>query len=247
MSARSPLSSEDLDRIRALDTCTASNAIERLNVRLRNEGFIAGRIRCRFPSLPPMVGYAATARIRTAMPPMVENCCCYYDRIDWWKYVASMPEPRVMVFEDMDHQPGIGALIDEIHAAIGMALKCVGCVTNGAVRDLTKVKSLGFQMFSGNVAVSHSYAHVIDFGEPVEIGGLKIKPGDLLHGDLHGVHSIPVSVAREIPGEAAKVVTMERELVGFCSSAEFSVEALAERLEAASRVCLSRTSRPGTS
>ena len=75
----------------------------------------------------------------------------------------------------------------EIHATIGMALKCVGCVTNGAVRDFPAVEAMGFQMYAGNVSVSHAYAHIIEFGEPVEIGGLKISSGDLLHGDRHGI------------------------------------------------------------
>ena len=119
-----------------------------------------------------MVGYAATGRIRTASPPMTHRC--YYDRMDWWNYVASLPEPRVMVLQDADPKPGVGAFVGEIHATIGRALNCVGCVTNGAVRDLPAVEAMGFQSVRGYVSVSHSYAHIIEFGEPVEIGGLKI-------------------------------------------------------------------------
>ena len=92
------LSSTDLERLSALDTCTVSNAIERLNVRLRNEGFVSGVVQSRFPKLPPMIGYAATGRIRTASPPMTHRC--YYDRMDWWTYVASLPKPRVLVLQD---------------------------------------------------------------------------------------------------------------------------------------------------
>jgi regulator of RNase E activity RraA len=225
----------DLEKLKNLDTCTASNAIERLNVRLRNEGFISGAVRCRFPDLPPMLGYAATARIRTAAPPMTGRC--YYDRMDWWNYLASLPAPRVMVLEDMDHQPGIGAFVGEIHAAIGSALNCVGCVTNGAVRDLPALKEMGFQAFAGRVSVSHSYAHIIEFGEPVEIGGLKISSGDLLHGDRHGVQTIPLQIAPAIPAEAEKLQAEERELVDFCRSPQFSLDALSKRLQSVARRC----------
>src|ERR1700689_601603 len=109
-----------------------------------------------------MCGCAATGRVRTTAPPMTHRC--YYDRMDWWSYVASIPEPRVMVLQDTDHSPGVGAFVGEIHASIGLALKCVGCVTNGAVRDLPAVEALGFHLFAGCVSVSHAYAHVIDFG-----------------------------------------------------------------------------------
>jgi 4-hydroxy-4-methyl-2-oxoglutarate aldolase len=229
MTSRKDLSAMDLERLRAFDTCTVSNAVERLSTRLRNEGFVSGAIRCRFPELPPMVGFAATGRVRTISPPMTHRC--YYDRMDWWNYVASLPKPRVMVVQDADAKPGLGAFIGQIHASIGVALDCVGCVTNGAARDLPGVKALNFHLFTGRVSVSHSYAHIIDFGEPVEIGGLKIRSGDLLHGDRHGVLNIPLDVATEIPEEAAKVLVEEKGLIDFCRSPEFSLEELAIRMQ----------------
>lgn len=233
MTSRKGLSDVDLERLRAFDSCTVSNAIENLNARLRNEGFVSGTVRCRFPDMPPMVGYAATGRIRTVSPPMTQRC--YYDRMDWWIYVASIPKPRVIVVEDADGKPGLGAFVGEIHAAIGVALDCVGCVTNGAVRDLPAIKALNFQLFAGRLSVSHAYAHIIDFNEPVEIGGLKIRSGDLLHGDRHGVLNVPLDIAAEIPAEASKILAEERELKEFCRSPEFSLDELAKRIRKISR------------
>jgi 4-hydroxy-4-methyl-2-oxoglutarate aldolase len=227
--------SADLEKLRAFDSCTISNAIERLNVRLRNEGFISGAARCQFPNLPPMVGYAATARIRTASPPMSHRC--YYDRMDWWNYVVSLPEPRVIVLQDSDHEPGLGAFVGEIHANIGLALNCVGCVTNGAVRDLPFVKATGFQLFAGRTSVSHAYAHITEFGEPVEIGGLKISSGDLLHGDQHGVVAIPQSIAAEVAEMADRIRHQEHELIEFCRSSRFSLHELSERMQNMSLNC----------
>lgn len=219
----------------AIDTCTVSNAIERLYVRPRNEGFVSGAVRCRFPHLSPMAGYAVPARVKTSAPPMAHRC--YYDRIDFWNYFATLPEPRVLVLEDVDHRPGIGALVGEIHGTIAQALRCVGCITNGAVRDVPALEAMGFHVFSGNLSVSHSYAHIIEFGEPVEIGGLKISPGDLLHGDRHGVLTIPLSIAAAVPAEASKIQAEERELIEFCHSEQFSLPKLAERLQKMSARC----------
>jgi len=235
LSMHKALTATDLDKLRSLDTCTVSNAIERLNVRLRNEGFVSGVVQCRFSNLPPMVGYAATGRIRTASPPMTHRC--YYDRIDWWNYVASLPEPRVMVLQDADPKPGLGAFVGEIHANIGLALNCVGCVTNGAVRDLPAVEAMGFQLFAANLSPSHSYSHIIEFGEPVEIDGLKISSGDLIHGDRHGVLTIPAEIAKVVPAEAQKILAQERELTQFCCSPEFTLEKLSERLRSTSAYC----------
>jgi regulator of RNase E activity RraA len=159
------------------------------------------------------------------------NQGCYYDRMDWWNYVASLPEPRVLVLQDADHNPGLGAFVGEIHAAIGVALNCAGCVTNGAVRDLPAVEAMGFQTYASHTSVSHAYAHVADFGEPVEIDSLKISSGDLLHGDRHGIVSIPLSIAAEVSLEASKIKEQEQELIQFCRSPGFSLQELSERIQ----------------
>jgi 4-hydroxy-4-methyl-2-oxoglutarate aldolase len=64
------LSSIQIERLGHLDSATVANAVESFGVRLPNTGFTDSRIRCLFPDFPPMVGYAVTARIRTANPPM---------------------------------------------------------------------------------------------------------------------------------------------------------------------------------
>ncbi len=229
MMAIPTVSASTFEKLKMLDTCSVSNAIERLNVRMRNEGFVSGTVRCRFPNFKPMLGYAVTGRIRSSTPPMRGRC--YYDRMDFWNYVASLPAPRVMVLADADHHPGLGAFVGEIHASIALALDCVGYVTNGAVRDLPAVHALGFHMFSASIAVSHAYAHLVDFGEPVEVGGLKIEPGNLIHGDLHGVQAIPIDSADEIIEETARVAASEDELKRYCRSSEFSLDGLAKRLK----------------
>ena len=229
MTQQPPLTAEILARIRTLDTCTVSNAIEQFNIRLRNEGFAHGAIRCQFPQFPPVLGYAATARVRSSTPPMTGGC--YYDRIDWWEYVLTIPEPRILVLQDVDQTPGFGAFVGEVHAHIALALNCVGCVTDGAVRDLPAVKATGFQLFARCAAVSHAYAHIAEFGEPVEIGGLKIAPGDLIHGDRHGVHIVPQSIAADIPKAAADIMHQERELIELCQSPDFSLQKLSAALE----------------
>jgi 4-hydroxy-4-methyl-2-oxoglutarate aldolase len=145
--------------------------------------------------------------------------------------LASVPEPRVLVLQDADHNPGLGAFVGEIHAAIAVALNCVGCVTNGAVRDLPAAEAMGFQMYANHTSVSHAYAHIVDFGEPVEISSLKISSGDLLHGDRHGVVNIPLSVVNEIPTVASKLKAEELALIQFCRSPRFTLQELAERIK----------------
>jgi 4-hydroxy-4-methyl-2-oxoglutarate aldolase len=218
-----------LEKLKQLDTCSVSNAIERFQVRTRNEGFVNGSVRCMSPHLGPEVGYAVTARIRSSSTPIAGRC--YYDRADWWAYVLTIPAPRFIVAEDVDAKPGFGALFGEVHANISKALDCSAYLTNGAVRDLPGIEAAGLQAFAGSVAVSHAYAHIVEFGERVEIGGLRIQPGDLLHGDRHGVHCIPISIAEQIPGAVAEMLEMENELIEFCRSKDFSFQKLTEKIQ----------------
>lgn len=222
------LSAAAIAQLTEIDTCSVSNAIEQFDVRTRNEGFVSRAAQCMFPEMRPCAGYAVTATFRSSMTPVAGRC--YFDRPDWWSYVASMPEPRFVVLQDVDHVTGLGALFGELHANICIALGCCAFLTNGAVRDLPGIRAAGLQAFAGSVSVSHAYAHIVQFGEPVEIGGLQVSPGDLLHGDRHGVLSVPPEIAAEIPAVAAEMLETEKEIVSYCRSSEFSPEHLTDRL-----------------
>ena len=218
------LTAEQLEILRRLDACTVANAVETFGERLRNEGFADHSVRCLFPQFPPTIGYAATIKIRgsspaTAGPPFEENT-------EWWDYILTLPPPRVVVAQDVSSRPGLGSVVGVVHINILRRLECVGLVTNGAVRNLPAAEKERFQLFAGSVTVSHAYIHVVEFGKPVEIGGLKIQSGDLLHGDLHGVQTIPLDVAAKIPRVAAEIVAREQEIVMLCHSNEFTLEKL---------------------
>jgi len=220
------LTETDLDALRAFDTCMVANAVETFNVRLKNTGFTDARIRCMFDEAPPMVGYAVTARLRSDEPPI--RGLAFRDRSEFWNDILRVPAPKILVLEDMDDPPGRGAFIGDVHAAILRALGCVGYLTNGAVRELPAVREAGLQVFAGNVAVSHAYAHIFDIGAKVSVAGMDVMPGDLLHGDRHGVLNVPIEIAEEIPKVASALSSEERRVIDFCRSSSFSIEELSE-------------------
>jgi 4-hydroxy-4-methyl-2-oxoglutarate aldolase len=221
-----------LDQLRQLDACAVSNAIETFGVRLRNTGFADASVHCVFEEFPAMVAYAATVRIRTADPPMEGDS--YYYRADYLEHVLSVPAPRVLVVQDIDRQPGVGSFIGDVHANILRALGCIGVVTNGAVRNVDAVRALKFHLFAGNLSVSHAYAHVFDFGGPVQVGHMQVRPGDLLHGDRHGVQTIPIEIAQKIPAVAKKMLDDELEIIKLCQSDAFTLETLRDAVAALS-------------
>ena len=221
---KNSLTPDQLKALGRLDACTLANAIETFQVRLRNDGFTRGATRCLFPQLSPMIGYAVTVKIRGASPPT--GALTYLERTDWWDYIQSIPAPRVVAVQDVSSKPSLGALLGEVHVSILKALGCVGAVTDGAVRDLPAIAGLGFPLFAGSLSVSHSYAHIIEIGAPIEVDGLAINSGDLLHGDLHGVQSIPPEIAAELPAVADRLTAGERTLIQLCRAPGFTLEKL---------------------
>jgi len=217
------LTSQEIDALKKITSPSVANAIETFNVRPRAAGNLSSDIRALFPDMGPMVGYAATAIIRAEHGPIEGHRASLFA---WWDFVQSLPAPRVVVVHDLDEPRGQGAQWGEVQANIHRALGCVGVVTDGSVRDLDEVRALGFQFCAAHVSVSHANVHMVDFGIPVKVGGVWIKPGDLVHGDQHGVVTIPPEIATGIPAAIAKVEATEKRIISVCQSPEFTAEKL---------------------
>jgi 4-hydroxy-4-methyl-2-oxoglutarate aldolase len=218
-----PLTSQQVDALKKITSPSVANAIETFNVRPREEGNLSSEIRALFPEMGPMVGYAATAVIRSERGPIEGHRASLYG---WWDFVLSLPAPRVVVVHDLDDPRGQGAQWGEVQANIHRALGCVGVITDGSVRDLDEVRALGFQFCAAHVSVSHANVHMVDFGIPVKVGGVWVKPGDLVHGDQHGIVTIPPDVAAGIPDAIAKVEATEKRIISVCQSPDFTADKL---------------------
>ena len=221
------LAPDELEALRCITTPTVANAIETFRVRPRNEGFMSSAIRCIFPELGTLVGYACTATIRASERRPDDAPRPW----DFWEVVQKLPAPRVVVIQDLDYPAVVGSYWGEVNANLYRALGCAGVVTDGGVRDLDEVRSLGFHCFASCVLVSHAYVHLLEVGAPVTVGGLTISPGDLLHADQHGVLTIPKEIAREVPRAASEVEQRERPIIDFCKRPDFSPEKLRQLFE----------------
>jgi 4-hydroxy-4-methyl-2-oxoglutarate aldolase len=215
-----------LEALARYDSPTLANAIETFDVRSRDGGFMDNRIRCMFPELGRMVGYAATATIIARGSPGADWAGAGNDAL--YAHVRTVDAPRIVVVKDLDDPPSHGSLWGEVHATIFQALGCVGAVTDGAVRDLDEARGMGFRFFAAGPSVSHAYVRVETVGEPVQVGGLTVAPGDLLHADQHGVLSIPSEIALELPAAADRVIEREQGLLRWVRSDAFDADRLAE-------------------
>jgi regulator of RNase E activity RraA len=198
---------ETLKKLARFDTPTICNVIELFEVRPRDQGYMDHRIRAAFPELPPMVGFATTAAFRSSAPPTGGDAYGSMER--QVELFAKLPGPAVVVFEDLDNPP-VAATFGEVMCSTYKGFGSAGLITSGAGRDLLQVRAIDFPVFTGSTICSHAYCHILHIDLPVHVGGLVVRPGDLLHGDANGVTNIPSEIATEVADVGDEFVAAER-------------------------------------
>jgi regulator of RNase E activity RraA len=193
------------------DTPTICNLIELFDVRSRTAGYMDARIQAAFPDLPPAVGFAATATFRASAPPAAGDS--YSGMEAQVERFGELPGPALVVFQDLD-SPAVAATFGEVMCTVYQAFGAAGLITSGAGRDLDQVRAIDFPVFTGGTICSHGYTQVLQLHVPVHVGGLVVRPGDLLHADRNGVTSIPPEIVPELldiadPFVAAELVVLE--------------------------------------
>jgi regulator of RNase E activity RraA len=222
VTAIEPLNQTELEVLRKFSSPTIANALELLELPAAEARHTSSSIRCIFPELGVMIGYACTATILSHQPAAQPRKVW---RTEYWEYTRAAQSPRVTVMQDLSETPG-GAYWGEVNANIHRALGSQGVITNGTVRDIEEARPLGFHFFAGGIQVSHGYAHLKDFKRPVKVFGMLVYPGDLVHADRHGAVVIPHHLAPKVAEAACEIERKERPMITLCQSAGFSIEEL---------------------
>ena len=220
----SPLLPRIVEALRDYDSATISNAIEDFQVRDRTVGYTSMEIRCQFPELRPMVGYAVTCTMDSTTPgPRRPN-----KLPDFLDAVAASPQPVVVVVKDVGYSNARSCFTGDMICSIYAKLGAVGVVTDGGIRDVSGIRKQapGLQVFAPGVVVSHGNGAKLDVNVPVNIGGMEIQPGDLLHGDENGVVNVPMDIAEPVVEEARKVRETEAKLFEYLGSQSVTLEGL---------------------
>ena len=220
------LSPEQIERLRQIDSPTIANAIEHFKVRDDTVGFTGYDIRCLFPDLGVMCGYAVTALADASTPGPRRG---REHTMRMWEALAAAPKPAILVMKDVGPRRTHACHFGDVMCNTARALGAIGLVTDGGVRDLKEVHDMGFHYFAKGAVVSHGTATFLDVNVPVEIDGCWIKPGDLLHGDANGLVVIPEEVADKVADQVDRVRESEGKMIDWINSPDFSAPALRKR------------------
>lgn len=229
------LTPKDLVALGRFDTPTICNAIEVLAPARRATGFTTEPLVCADPALPPIVGFARTATIRAMHPPPGGAAGQRQRRAEYYTYVGRAPGPTITVIQDLDPRPGFGAFWGEVNSAVHKALGCLGAITNGSFRDVTDLAP-GFQILGGEIGPSHGHVHVVDFASQVNVFGMTVEDGDLVHADRHGAVVVPAEIARDLPGAVDLIARREKVILDVCKSPDFDVEKLKQAMATAAEI-----------
>lgn len=212
-----------IEYLKTVDTPTLSNAIELLKVRPQHEGFTPLTIRSLFPEFGRMCGYAVTAQVET----VTESEPFDMERfLELFRAIGRAPKPAVVVLQEIGGHRDYAAHCGEVMATFFKRLGAVGLVSDCGVRDMDEVRALGMHYFARGCVASHANYRIVRSGVPVQIEGLVVRPGDLLHGDGNGLLLVPSVSGEALERAVEQVRVKERRMMEWIRSDSFNLDAM---------------------
>jgi regulator of RNase E activity RraA len=204
--------------LRAIDTPTITNVVatyptDPLCLGLYNpwteNWYTDTSVRCVYPELGAVVGYAVTCVYGMPDPN-------YPGRLTYQNVIEALdasPKPTILVIQQK-WPPNIfnkAGLAGEIMTTSAQAVGCIGLLSNGPSRDIDAIRRNKFQMLLGGVTAGHGAMGVMAVQVPVSISGMDVAPGELIHMDENGAVKFPADKAGQVLENAQKMLEGEAE------------------------------------
>lgn len=213
--------------LKTIDTPTVCNAIELLEVRPGSENFSSNKIKCLYPELGPMAGYAVTVQMETVTKMAPRDPAV---TMNLYEAVEESPKPVVVVIQEIGGYREFASHTGDVMTTLLQNFGAIGLVTDCNVRDFNEVRELGFHTFAAGTSPSHVYCRIADVGMPVQVHGMTVRQGDIIHGDINGLVQVPTERIEELPGKIAHVRKTEQDLIARINAGGFTLDDLRELL-----------------
>ncbi|MGH9345271.1 MAG: RraA family protein [Terriglobia bacterium] len=201
-----------LQELRNFDTALLANTIDHIDPTPAHTFYLSRSIQSVTPSLGPTVGVAATCELDSSTPAGEAEVEGYWSQLE---EISRMKEPAVWVVKTVGSRPDHECVLGDGMAKTLYAAGCVGVVTDGGVRDVNGLLTTSFAAYCNGTTIHHCALRFRNIGQPVELGGVTIRTGDILHANSEGVIRIPESCLEVLPVKAIQMLTFENEAHSF--------------------------------
>jgi regulator of RNase E activity RraA len=200
--------SVDLERLRRLDTCAVSDALDTLKL----PGATTG-IRPLWPTSVPVAGYVRTvlAGPRISGQPAQHIAAAAIDAAADGDVLVIDNSGRV----DVSCWGGILTLAADRRGINGV-------IIDGACRDISESAELGFPVFGRAVVPVSARGRIVQLAMqvPIQVAGVTVSPGDLVLADQNGVVFVQVAQAERVLSLAERIVAREVAMAGAVRAGE---------------------------
>lgn len=221
------MTAQDLLRLEEFDTPTICNALEMIEPERRGFGYTTRSVLATNAHVGPRVGLAFTATMRSLNAPPIAGEELKQQRLAYYRYMYEDTfHPKTCVMQDLDgDEAGRGPFWGEFNVRIHRSMGFRAIVTDGSIRDVAKLPD-DLLMLSRGLRPSHAYVHIASFNEQVNVFGMAVNPGDVVHADAHGAVAFPLSLATEVAHRADEFVEAERPVMEACKSGQLTLAKL---------------------
>ncbi len=195
-----------LEQLADFDTALLANTIGHVDPTPVHEWYMGGSIASLTPTVGPTVGVAMTCEIDTSTPGNRSEPEVYYELL---KAIEKSPSPVVLVIKAVGSRPDHECVLGDGMAKMLHSVGCVGVVTDGGVRDLEGILTIPFGIYARGRTIHHCAIRYVRYNHPVEIGGITVAPGELIHANVGGVIKIPTGSLERLPALATEMRAFE--------------------------------------
>ena len=197
-----------LTALREFDGALLANTIGYIDPTPAHECYFAGTIQSVTPGLGPVVGVAVTCEMDSSTPGQKGNLDAFWQQLD---EIQALDLPAIWVVKGVGSRPEHECIAGDGMGKSLASVGCVGIVTDGRVRDVKGFAGIPLAVYSKGITIHHAPLRVRKINKPVEVGGVVVRPGEIIHASAEGVIKIPHGCLHTLPAKAIDMWAFERE------------------------------------